>query len=65
MLQLGRSEGGSKYLAQMQCGSLFSDVQAFKVDSLENLLLSHFYGPFYDTAQLLNEQIYRSFYLSL
>jgi len=30
MLQLGRSEGGSKYLAQMQSGSLFSDVQAFK-----------------------------------
>ncbi|XP_065051656.1 rab3 GTPase-activating protein catalytic subunit-like [Rhopilema esculentum] len=30
ILKLGRSEGGSKYLAQMQSGSLFSDVQAFK-----------------------------------
>ena len=31
ILSLGKSEGGSKYLAQMQSASLYSDVQAFKV----------------------------------
>eukprot|EP00794_Sanderia_malayensis_P017421 gene17421-19165_t len=30
LLKLARSEGGSKYLAQMQSLSLFSDIQAFK-----------------------------------
>ena len=58
IMKLGKSEDGSKYLAQMQSASLFSDVQAFKV----------FYNPYLSIAALLqffNKLLMHSFVLLL